>query len=260
MPCGRAARGRGSSLEDDRDVGFGEAEDAVKGDRGVVDRVAYGGDLSVEAVDDLRSVAAVDEELWRAEPRTFDADLAGVVLGVDDVHARRGDGEMVDVGAAARHPPVVQEDDRPVGDPLLERLADSALARRASLPRGLVLRCVAQQQEEASDARMALVGALLAAIAAALMLARGARSGLATFQRFVRQDEFQRGGADMAVLARHRRAVASHHAPVPGSKEREQAAHASGRRSRRCFIEIAFAVRRISCWVSRSRPVSYPGT
>jgi hypothetical protein len=51
--------------------------------------------------------------------------------------------------------------------------------------------------------------------------------------RFIRSPWFQ---SHVTV-----RAAASHHAPVPGSKEREQTAHASGRRSRRCFIEIAFA-------------------
>lgn len=98
-----AAEGLGS---EEWEVGLCEAESALNRDlvmAAAVERGTDSGDLALEPVDGLGSVAAADEQPGFSEPGGPDVDLALPVFGVDDPDAGRCDGEVVDVSAAGGH-------------------------------------------------------------------------------------------------------------------------------------------------------------
>jgi hypothetical protein len=114
----------------------------------------HGLDPALQPLDQLRLVAPGDQQLLVAEDRPADLDLAPVALGVDHVDARWRDREVVDVRAAARHGPVVQ--DRNVGTALEQGLRKGLLAGGARLPCLHVCRSVLKPQQQPADSRMPL--------------------------------------------------------------------------------------------------------
>jgi hypothetical protein len=124
---------------------------------------------------------AGDGQLRLAQQRLGDGDLALVALRVDDPHARRGDGDVVDVRATAGNAAVVQDDDTVV-EVLGEQLRNVFLAAGARGPDLLVRRVVAERQHQTTEAWVLFAHALLAVHAPPLVLATRARAGDAEVQ------------------------------------------------------------------------------
>lgn len=89
------------------EVGLREAQSASNSDvvvAEIVERGADGGNLSLEPVDELRAIAAADEQPRLSHPGGADLDLARPAFGVDDPDASRCDREVIDVSAGEKQP------------------------------------------------------------------------------------------------------------------------------------------------------------
>lgn len=161
-----------------RQVRAGEAKHAIDG-RDVLAREGGrdGGDLSVEAVDELGAIAPGDEELRLPEQGRLDYDLADDVLGVDHVDTGGCDGDVIDVRSAPRDPAVVQQYGSAVGGTALEGFGDRFFSLAAAVPGALVLWLVAEREDDAAEARVLGADPCLAVRSAAVVLAGGARAG-----------------------------------------------------------------------------------
>ena len=178
-------------------VGLGEAQGAADRDlvmhvaiQGVPDR----GDLALQAIDELGAVTAADEQLGRTKPWRLDLDLALPVFGVDHVDAGRGDGDVIDVAAPARHPPVVQSDDRAAGRSLGQRVRNRTFGDGALVKRAFMLRRVTHGEQQPADVRMGISRASLTVVLAPLVLAFQARTRLPGLQRVAGNSRVGRGG------------------------------------------------------------------
>ena len=85
---------------------------------------------------------------------------ATVLLGVDHIDPGRGDSEVVDVGAGARDPPIV-EDPEVVGGQLVESLTQSFFPDGSDVPGLGRLRVLGEGVDESPDLRDARCGAVL---------------------------------------------------------------------------------------------------
>ncbi len=214
-----------------RQLGAREAEDANEGGdvfsgKGGRD----GGDLAVEAVDELGAISPGDEELRLAEQRRTDGDLAGGVLGVDDVDAGGRDRDVVDVRAAAEDPAVVEKDGGALAGAALERFGDYFFPLAAAVPGALVLRLVAEGEDDAAEARVLGPDPRLAVGLATVVLAGGARSGGAAIERLAFAWVASRRVVSVQLEHVTDRSVASHVARVPAGTSVPHAAHESSLR------------------------------
>src|SRR5947209_8296962 len=161
-----------------RQVGIHEAERALYGRRHPLrrQRFADGRDLLRQRLDERRLVAASDLKTRLAEERLPDADLAPVALRVDDPHARRGDRDVIDVRAPTWKAPIVQQHD------VLPATASEAprhflLPLGAALPIALMLRSLAQREQETAEARVTSAGVGHTIAPTAFVLGAGACAG-----------------------------------------------------------------------------------
>lgn len=102
----------------------------------------------------LGLVAAADDQLCVAEERGADFDLALVALRGDHVDSRGRDRQVVDVGPAPGHSPVVK-DDR-VGTATSQKDGELFLACSAPRPSLLVLGRLFKPEQQISDPRVTL--------------------------------------------------------------------------------------------------------
>ncbi len=96
-------------------------------------------DLSFHANDQAALVTPVDQQdgtpRRKQTTHPLSANLALVVLGVDDKHASRANGDVIDVGlSVVRNAAVVQEAYTVVAEMFAQPLAGAALALAAGLP------------------------------------------------------------------------------------------------------------------------------
>jgi hypothetical protein len=114
--CLHAAGGEGAA--DQWPVCFGKTEHTVDRDIVVpcVEQAAHDVDLLEHSVDEFGAVVRTDEQSFNARPEeaTFDLEVRTppVLLGIDDIDAAGGHGQVVDVRLASRDPPVMQQPER----------------------------------------------------------------------------------------------------------------------------------------------------
>jgi hypothetical protein len=137
------------------------------------------GHLFVHARDQRTAVAAPDEQPLVASKQTADIslrNLAAVVLGVDQPHARACDDNMIDVRTAARYLPIVQDDRTPFGESI-EACTNAPLAVSALGPRLGRLRFIGHGEDETTQARMLRLHLLLPSSSATVELPLCRRTG-----------------------------------------------------------------------------------
>ncbi|HEY3674051.1 MAG TPA: hypothetical protein VGN51_24170 [Acidimicrobiia bacterium] len=131
--------------------------------------------MRADAVDEIRSIATIDEQVdLSAEEGTDSAllDLAGVALRVDGEHTCWPDDEMVDVRSRAPQPSVVQ-DHGAVAQFSFETLSDALLTRCALSPRLRRLWLVGHGEQQAAEFGMASFDVFCALGAPPLILPPG---------------------------------------------------------------------------------------
>jgi hypothetical protein len=136
--------------------------------------------LRQDAVDELRTVAARDDEVLGAlseEAATpLDGDSPAIPLRVDHHHTRRPDHDMVDVPAASRHSAIVEEDDAMTCGPTFELAGELDLPLRTPCPCALMLRFVAERPDDSGERSVPFSPARLLAIATTRVLAPRTRT------------------------------------------------------------------------------------
>ncbi len=121
--------------------------DRQRGEAHRIESAPNGVDLTLHAVDERCSISIVDEEAVVDHPPAPDVstlDLAGVVLRVDDPHARRRDHQVIDVCGAPWHATTV-EDDGCAAELAIEMRREATLALCTGPPGGHRLRLVTQE-------------------------------------------------------------------------------------------------------------------
>lgn len=174
----------------EREVGLGEAEDTPNYDllmAAEVERGADCGDLALEPVDQPAAGPAADEQVRSSEPGGPDLDLALSVFGVDDPHAGRRDGEVVDIPVTAGHAAVMQRDDPAGLGASRQRLSDRLFGKRSLEKGGFMLRGVAEGEKQAAQARVRSPRASVAVAFATLMLALQARPRISNLHGHLRR-------------------------------------------------------------------------
>lgn len=149
-------------------------------DREVTNDLADELDLLQHTVDQLRAVAATDQNLLdaRTQDAAFDLQLwpALVALRVDDPDPACCDDDVVDVGPRAGDASVVQDRDRLRGEGI-EPGTQALLADRSGGPRFRALLLVGQSDGDAAELAPLLTQTLLVLGLAPLVLAASRRSG-----------------------------------------------------------------------------------
>ena len=107
---------------------------------------------------------------------TLDRDAALISLGVDDRDSRRADRKVIDVRAAARHAPVVDQEDTVTGRPALELASELDLPFSTARPVALVGGLARKGQNDAAERPVLPANPCVATVAAAFVLALRARA------------------------------------------------------------------------------------
>jgi hypothetical protein len=115
-------------------------------------------DLAEHPVDELRPIAAADDQLLDPRPQDAALDpksrsLADVTLGVDHKHPAGGHDDVVDVRLRPGDASIVQDPDRLARVPVEPR-AQRGLSLGARCPRLRALRIVGQRKNQTSELRM----------------------------------------------------------------------------------------------------------